>query len=289
MHPPFCHDSWLIVYCIYCYCRTKALPLPKIFPSGSCHTWVWESVLDELSPGCDLYPPGHRSWWPLRLTPPLQKALLNTLRRGVVNAAGGSAAGFLEERTGVSGREQLFISKIWNCQESSTFWMFPTCSYHFISTFSTWSSPLGSVDHEACHLVAHGFGRFGRWSSWCIKPSQPALRCLGGRRRSDRQPGIMGEQSNQAGTSVCDHALNFFALFNQRILGDIWSQFKLDFMICCDSIVRHFVGILPDWLCETKKYSHIRFSIQTQESVDTVGTIVLQLKRALVCCSFIDL
>jgi len=52
----------------------------------------------------------------------LQKALLNTLCRGVVNAAAGSAAGFLEERTGVSGREQLFISKIWNCQEISTFW-----------------------------------------------------------------------------------------------------------------------------------------------------------------------
>jgi hypothetical protein len=47
----------------------------------------------------------------------LQKALLNTLRRGVVNAAAGSAAGFLEERTGPrfqdfsvrqAGREQLF-------------------------------------------------------------------------------------------------------------------------------------------------------------------------------------
>ncbi|CAL1126677.1 unnamed protein product [Cladocopium goreaui] len=35
----------------------------------------------------------------LRLTPPLQKALLNTLRRGVVNAAAGSAAGFLEALT----------------------------------------------------------------------------------------------------------------------------------------------------------------------------------------------
>lgn len=34
-----------------------------------------------------------------RLTPPLQKALLNTLRRGVVNAAAGSAAGFLEALT----------------------------------------------------------------------------------------------------------------------------------------------------------------------------------------------
>lgn len=34
-----------------------------------------------------------------KLTPPLQKALLNTLRRGVVNAAAGSAAGFLEALT----------------------------------------------------------------------------------------------------------------------------------------------------------------------------------------------
>ena len=35
---------------------------------------------------------------PPRLTPPLQKALLNTLRRGVKNAAAASAAGVLEER-----------------------------------------------------------------------------------------------------------------------------------------------------------------------------------------------
>eukprot|EP00435_Cladocopium_sp_Y103_P050153 s209_g15.t1 len=35
-----------------------------------------------------------------KLTPPLQKALVNTLRRGVANAAAGTAAGFLEERTG---------------------------------------------------------------------------------------------------------------------------------------------------------------------------------------------
>jgi len=34
-----------------------------------------------------------------KLTPPLQKALLNTLRRGVVNAAAGSTAGFLEALT----------------------------------------------------------------------------------------------------------------------------------------------------------------------------------------------
>ena len=33
----------------------------------------------------------------LRLTPPLQKALVNTIRRGVANAAVGSAAGFLED------------------------------------------------------------------------------------------------------------------------------------------------------------------------------------------------
>ena len=62
----------------------------------------------------------------------------------------------------------------------------------------------------------------GRWSFGCIKPlSQPA-RCLGGRRRSDRQPGIMGKGAVQSGRNFgLRPCIEFLALFNQTILGDI--------------------------------------------------------------------